>query len=286
MLARNWRTTGLLELGDFAGVERELARVEHMAIELRQPRAMIYVPLHRAMTAVARGRLDEAEALNAESRKIGARLAKAGSELAAAAQLVVIRMLQGRLPEIEPALRALADTHPTMITLRCAIVVMLLQSGEVARARADFDAILAAGPAALPRDNTHIVALALLADAARALGDETRARALHGALERYAGRWVVSPTAAALWPVDRSLGVLAATFGDTDLALSHLAVARALGEAADARPTLGLVALDEARVLALRGDPGAGDHARRARVLAEELGMREVADAARALEAA
>ena len=50
-MARNWRISVLLELGDVAAVDQEIARVEHMANELRQPRAMAFLPLHHGMRA-------------------------------------------------------------------------------------------------------------------------------------------------------------------------------------------------------------------------------------------
>ncbi|HEU0315715.1 MAG TPA: hypothetical protein VFR49_00210, partial [Solirubrobacteraceae bacterium] len=103
-LARNWRTNLLFERGDFAGVDRELASIEHMATELRQPRAIVFLPLHRGMQAVVRGELVEAERLNADSLRIGAGVRQSGSELAATAQLLVIRLMQGRLPELEQPL--------------------------------------------------------------------------------------------------------------------------------------------------------------------------------------
>ncbi len=287
-LVRNWRTNLLFERGDFAGVDDELASVEHMATELRQPRAIAFLPLHRGMQAVVRGELAEAERLNAESLRIGARVRRSGSELAATAQLLVIRLMQGRLPELEQPLRSLTAAHPGVVALRCALVAALVQAGRTEDARVEFDAVMSVGLPGIPRDNTHIVALSLLAEAAAWLGDQRRARWLYAWLRPYSGRWAVSPTAAALWPVERSLGLLAGSFGAFDAGLAHLAAARATAEPAGALPTLALTSLDEARLLALRDAPG--DRARvtvrsrEARLLAEELGMRHVATEAAQLE--
>jgi hypothetical protein len=97
----------------------------------------------------------------------------------------------------------------------------------------------------------------------------------------------VAPSACAVWPVERSLGQLAGAFGELELALSHLAAARSRAEEADALPSLALVALDEARILAARdGEGDAAAAARRAgdaHALGVSLGMRRVADAAGAL---
>jgi hypothetical protein len=291
LLARNWRISVFLETGDVAAADQEIARVGQMAAELRQPpRAMAFLSLHHGMRALTCGQFDEAERLMAESAEIGQRVQGSVSELAATAQLLVARLLQGRLAELEAPLRTLSDAHPGMIVLRCALAVVLVQAGREEEARAELERLTSAGLDGLPRDNTHLVMLALLAEAASDLGDETRAAAAYGWLEPYAGRWVVSPGATALWPVDRSLGRLAGAVGEVDRALEHLAEARRQGERLRALPTLTLTALDEAALLAGRAEPGDAERASRlageARALAEELGMERAQREAERLETA
>ena len=281
LMARQWRISVLLELGEVAAVDQEIARVEHMATELRQPRAMTFLPLQHGMRAITVGRFDEAERLMAESAEIGREVRGSISELAATAQLLVIRLLQGRMAELEAPLRALADTHPGMVGLRCALAELLVQAGRPEEARAELERLTGAGLDGLPRDNVHVVMLALLAEVATDLGDEARAGAIYEWLEPYAGRWVVSPGAAPLWPVERSLGRVAAALGDVDRALAHLAEARRQGERLETLPTVALTALDEAALLAARGEPADAERVARlageARILAEDLGMDGVA---------
>ena len=214
LLARNWRISVLLELGDIASADQEIARVEQMGNELRQPRAMAFLPLHHGMREIASGRYEEAERLMAESVEIGRQVRGSVSELAATAQLLGIRLLQGRLAEVEAPLRALSDAHPGMVGLRCALALLLLQDGREEEARGELERLTAAGLDGLPLDNTHIIMLALLAEVAADVADEARAAAIYGWLEPYAERWVVSPGAAALWPVERSLGRVAGVMGD------------------------------------------------------------------------
>jgi tetratricopeptide (TPR) repeat protein len=281
LLARNWRISVLFELGDVAAADQEIARVEQMGTELRQPRAMAFLPLHQGMREIASGRYEEAERLMAESAEIGRQVRGSVSELAATAQLLGIRLLQGRLAELEVPLRALSDAHPGMVGLRCVLPVLLVQDGREQEARGELERLTAAGLDGLPLDNTHIVALALLAEVAADLADEERAAAIYGWLEPYAGRWVVSPGAAALWPVERSLGRVAGVMGETDRALAHIAQARHQGERLHALPTVALTALDEAALLAARGEPADAERvahlAGEARILAEDLGMGGVA---------
>ena len=126
--------------------------------------------------------------------------------------------------------------------------------------------------------------LALVGDVAAELQDADRARLIYSWLEPYSGRWVVSAGASALWPVERSLGRLAIASGSIDVALNHIASARAQSERAGALPAATLAMLDEAHALMARGR--AEDHDRIRRLLrdvlqqAQEIGMGGVVDAA------
>ena len=285
MVVRNWRISVLLEAGDVAAVDQEIARVEHMANTLRQPRAMVFLPLHHGMRAVGEGRFDDAEHGIAESAEIGLRVRGSVSELAGTATLIVIRLLQGRLFELEAPLGAMSSAQPGMVALRCAFTALLIQAERPAEARRELERLTANGLDGLPRDNTHLVMLAVLADTAAELEDEDRAAPLYDWLEPYSGRWVVSPSAAVLWPADRSLGRLAGVLGRTEEALAHLGAARAQAEGAGSRPSLALCDLDEARLRA--GSEEGTRLAARAQSLAAELGMRRVEDeAARLLKGA
>jgi class 3 adenylate cyclase len=278
--AHHWRTTMLLELGDLDGLARELGLVERMATELRQPRALAFLPLHRGMLAVMAGRFDEVERLNAEAAEIAQRVTGSVSLLAAQSQMLLMRMQQGRMPELEPQLRALASAVPSMRVLRAGLVVLLLQAGRQSEARAEFERAVGGGLASLPRDNTYILTLGLLGEAAAELADVEWAQALYERLEPFAGRWIVATSNTALWPVARSLGRLAGVTGAVDLSLEQIAAGRRLAARADALPSLALLALDEARVLAARAAPGdvevAGRRAGEARLLAARVGMQRV----------
>jgi hypothetical protein len=145
------------------------------------------------------------------------------------------------------------------------------------------------GLAGLPADNAHVVTLALLGDVAVELGDVNRARAVYTWLEPYSSRWVVSPAAAALWPVDRSLGALSVAASQTERALQHLASAREQSERAGAMSSEALIELDLARAVRARGRPEDIEEsvrlARQAREHAQTLGLGRVVDAATLFEA-
>ena len=56
-----YRLNDMLELGDIAGVDRELEVYTRLAEKLRQPQHLWHIPLLRGMRATMDGRFDEAE---------------------------------------------------------------------------------------------------------------------------------------------------------------------------------------------------------------------------------
>jgi hypothetical protein len=290
LLIRNWRISVLSELGNFAAVDQQIAAVELMATELRQPRAMVFLPLHHGIRAGTAGRFEEAERLNAQAATIALRVGGTIGELAAIAQLLAIRIQQGRLAELEDTVRTLANRQPGMIAVQCVLAMILVQTGRHTQARAELERLTGAGLAGFPRDNTHILMLALLGDVAAELADCERSRLLYSWLEPYAGRWVVSPGAAALWPVDRALGRLATVFAEADVALHWIRRGREQAARVGALPSIALAALDEAHLRWRHGggrdDGTVAALAAEARRLAQDLGMGLVVDAATLLEVA
>jgi ATP/maltotriose-dependent transcriptional regulator MalT len=176
-----------------------------------------------------------------------------------------------------------------MVGFRSALGTALVQAGKSDEARDELERLTGRGLAGLPEDSSHVVMLALTADVACELEDRTRAEEIYAWLQPYAGRWVVSPSACVLWPVERSLGRLATVAGWPDRALDHIARARKQSQSARALPCVALAALDEARALKARGLhedlARVGELAREARELAQEIGMGLVVDIATLVEA-
>jgi len=134
-----------------------------------------------------------------------------------------------------------------------------------------------------------MVSMALLAELCEGLGDGARAAQVERLLAPFAARNVVSPEGIFGGPVTRYLALCAAARGDWDAARAHMAAARETAERLSLGPTLALLALDEARILARRGEPG--DEAAAGRLLAEArersraLGVPVIADRLERLEA-
>jgi cell division protein ZapA (FtsZ GTPase activity inhibitor) len=149
--------------------------------------------------------------------------------------------------------------------------------------------LTARGIQGFPQDSSHLIMLALIGEVAAELSDQARSAQIYEWLLPYNGRWVVSPGAFALWPMDRSLGRLATVAGQVDVALEHIAQARKQSQSARATPSLALASLDEARALQARGRPEdrprIAQLAREARELAQRIGMGLVVDIATLIEA-
>jgi len=264
---RSWLVSLLCELDDLPAARRQADAYAELAARLRQPRVQFYVPMHQGMTASLEGRWADAERCAAQAGELGSQAPGTLAPMLATALLGVVRLEQERGAEIEEAVRSFAARHPAMPAWRAGLVVVLVQAGREAEARDEFERLAAHDFTDMPRDSLWLVAMWWLARAAFEFGDTARARRLYELLEPFAGRNAVTPESAVLGPVTLALAALAATAGDRDAALAHVADARRAAARLGARPTLARGALLEAH---LRRD----EDPDRARALAEEAAAR------------
>jgi hypothetical protein len=254
--AHTWRVSLMLELGDLAGVDQSIEAIAQIAGVLGEPRARAYVPLVRAIRALLDGRVEQAEQLNSSAGELAMEVTRdAIVPMIIAAQSFWIRWTQGRASELEPAVRHMADTYPLIPSWRCALTACLRDAGRFDELTVELDRLGASDFATLPRDNTWLVGLALIAEACETVGHAEHAETVAAMLAPFASRHIVSPIAAYVGPVNRYLGLLAAARGDHDEALALLAVAREEAALLGARPMLAKIELDVARVEAAREEP-------------------------------
>jgi tetratricopeptide (TPR) repeat protein len=265
--ARVWHIDLLLELDDLPAADMAIAALDRIATDVRDPRARSYIPLHRARRALMEGRAAEAERLIDEGVKLAWSLQDSTVPILAGAQLFSLRRAQGRLGELESAVRQFADSLPAMPAWRCALAVLYLDDGREGEARRELEHLAARGFADFPRDNVWMISMALLAELCEGLQDAERAAQVQALLEPFAARNVVSPEGIFGGPVTRYLALCAAARGDWDAAREHMRAARAAAERLSLGPMLALLALDEARILARRNGPGDAEAA--CRLLAE-----------------
>ena len=122
-----------------------------------------------------------------------------------------------------------------------------------------------------------LASLCLLAEPCRELRDARTAATLYRAMLPFARHNATTPPELCLGSVSRSLGILAATMSEWDVAGRHFDDALAMNADMDAHPWLASTRYDYARMLVARNSAGDRERARElvtgARAFAAELGM-------------
>lgn len=274
------RVADLLEAGDLFAVDAAIATHARLAKELRQPEYLWYNVLWKGMRAVMAGQFEEGERLAQQALMLGqrAQVSHDDAVLGFAIQLFTLRREQGRLEEMESALKGFIAQYPVISTFRCALAYLYSEVGQEAAARELFEDLAKQGFIDLPQDLTLPLSLAFLAHVCAFLRDNCRAAQLYTLLLPYADRNVVVSTAIAYHePVDHSLGVLAAVRGQWDEAQRHFTAALAMNARLGARPRLADAQYAYACLLLTRQKPGDLEHATvlldSALATARELGM-------------
>jgi hypothetical protein len=272
---RNRQIDCLLELDDFAGADAATDALEQMVAESPDPRVRAYAPLQKARRAELEGDWASAERLNAEATAEAAELHDSVILLLASAQLMQFRLMQRRPGEVEAVARRFADSAPGMPAWRAGLALAYCQLGRDQEARDQLERLAGDDFQALPRYNGWLLAMALLTDVCVHLDDRERARQIYALLLPFGDRNVIAPHSCFLGPVQRYLGVLAASEDRPEAAIEHLEAAREAAGRRNARPWQARIDLDEALVRAERN--AAGDRGQalalvnRARDTAREL---------------
>jgi tetratricopeptide (TPR) repeat protein len=276
---RHYRCLALLELGDMSGVHAELEGQARLADELRQRAQLWYVASVRATLATFEGRFAAADELVTEAFGLGRRAQGPMARAYFTIHTYLLRREQGRLDEIEAAVREAAAAFPTYHVLRCVLAHLNAELGRTARARQALEEVLRGDPAELGLDDEWVFSACLLADVAGHVGDSGRAASLYEALLPYAHRNAGSNPDGCIGSVSRPLGVLAAALGNFDAAETYFRDARDLNARTGARPWVGQTQIDHARMLVARD--AAGDRERAAELLdAALVTAREIGAAA------
>jgi DNA-binding SARP family transcriptional activator len=283
-----WTVVDLLELGDVAGADIQIAAASRLAATLHRPLYEWWTTLFRCARAQIDGRFDEAERLAQETLAIGQRGQAENAVHVFAQAMFNIRREQGRLAEVEESVQGFIAMYPAVPAWRCSLALMYLELGREDAARAEFEALASAGFDTLPRDAQWLIAMTLLAEVCGRLGDAARAAELYEPLVPYAGRNVIVGRAATCnGSASRPLGVLAATRGEWSRAERHFRDALAMHEAMGARPFVARTQVAWAEMEVARGEVSrARERLAAAIVLADALGMAALGARARSLVAA
>jgi tetratricopeptide (TPR) repeat protein len=280
-----WTIIDLMELGDIDGVDIQIAAVSKLAEALHRPIWLWWASLFRGARAQLAGEFDEAERLAQETLAIGQRGQAENALHYYAQSMFNIRREQGRLAEVEGAVRGFIELYPAIPAWRGALALLLIELGRPDEARAEFELAAEGGFSAFPSDANWLIAITLMAEVCGALGDAVRAGELYRLLEPYAGRNVVvgrnaTFNGSASW----LLGLLATAQGRHALAETHFAAAQEMHAAMGARPFEARTKVAWAEMLLAQGSPDrAAELLADAILVADALGMVVLAERARGL---
>jgi DNA-binding CsgD family transcriptional regulator len=284
---RGLRRTDLLELGDLAGFDADLAAAEHTAERLRQLHHRWPLPLAHATRAMLAGRFAEAEELAAQGLAIGRRAGDKGVGLRYTAVIAALRSLEGRFGETVEMFQRLSARFPALLGYRVGLAGALIEAGRLDEAQVEVERLAAGDLAALPRDLGWSWNLAGLASICHHLGDTTRGAKVRELLEPYGERNMVLLGALCLGPAAYFLGLLDLTLGQPDLAVRRFQHAAALAGRLQAPPLIAMSHEGQARALLVLDRPGDRSEARvllgEVVATAQELGIHGLRKQANAL---
>jgi tetratricopeptide (TPR) repeat protein len=229
----------------------------------------------RGVAAHLNGHFDEAERIARESLRIAEAAGAPEARAFFLTQLFAVRREQGRLAELTGPLERLArGPGPVGVSWRATLPYILVEAGELERARAAYEAVAADGFAGLPGSLFRLTGLICLAEACAALGDAEGADVLHAQLAPHAERLVQTGFSGCWGSVRRFLGVLAATAGRADEARAHFEAALERHLALGAPGLVARTRCDLGELLLAHGERGRGvELLAAAGAAAAELGM-------------
>ena len=271
LLGLRFKIVAVLEQGDLA--DAEIARFERVAGELHEPRVSFYVPLFRAMRALAGGRIDEADSLNEDALAIGRTANSENAEMLAVSQRIAIRLHQGRAGELEPLVRHFADAFPDIAGPQAGVAIVEAHTDRLDAARARLDRFVAQDFAGFPVDAEWLPAMAAVANTAARTRHRPTAERLLRRLLPYRHLFALDGIGAALFgPVARSAGQLADVLGRFDLADELFAESFDRARRSGAALLVAQSAYSWASSLRRRVDPRAGELDALAHALLRQMG--------------
>jgi DNA-binding SARP family transcriptional activator len=276
------RRTVLVMVGDLRSAEIDLAKESAIVEQLRQPAQLFQVYAAKAMFALAKGELGEAEGLISEAFRFGERAMPETAIPVYRFQQYALADFQGRLAEVAPDVRDLVAAYPARVAFRSALAHTDARLGHVREAQQALDELRAGGFSALPFDQEWLWGMSLLAETAVLLDDGDAASGLYVLLTPWASLNAGDHPEGIRGSVSRYLGMVATTTKRWRLAEQHFVDALQSNERMGVRPYVAHTQYDYARMLLERAEPGDAARAEQllesAMTLSDEMGLRALAE--------
>jgi DNA-binding SARP family transcriptional activator len=263
-----FRFAGSIEVGD---AQHALEALDAAARTPGQTQGQWMIAFHRAAWTLLTGRLDQAEQEAIAAVEIGHAAGIDQSILLSGStgQLACVRILQGRLSELEAPLLELAAAQPYLPAWHAALAKLRCDQGRLDEARTAFAETMRLAAIKSPRHETWSSALVLLSDVVGVLDERVAAQELFAMLRPFGGMMTWNTTCT-FGPFDLALGRLAVATGDRDEAERRLRAAIALCERMGAEAFL---AVARHELAAIVPDPEQCRLHASARADAERLGV-------------
>ncbi len=210
----------LLELGSLSEAREEIERYSSIAREAGF--SIGYGELARASCCLFEGKLDQGERWAERALQIGLRQELRGRRHREAHTfyMLSLRREQDRSREMEPMAQRLSVTGRVPV-VRALLAVYYVEVGELTKAKAEYDRLVAGGLDKIRRDSIWLATMALGALASVYLNDRDRWEQFYELLLRYADRNAMLDIYVSYGPVTYYLGLLAAQLGRTEESREH-----------------------------------------------------------------
>ena len=214
-----------------------------------------HVAWFRCLRATIDGQEGLAEQLAGNGLAVAQRHADPDAQSVWVGQLAIIRWMQGRVVELEPAFLHARRTAPHEPVWAVSLAWMWLQQGRRSAARALITTL--APVTELPLDRNWLATTCILAVVAAELRELEIAQAVRSALLPFEDRFVTIGLGVTCWgTVSRPLALVSAALGETDAAIAHYRRALAFTARIGAHPWLAEAQTELAAILGDRSESG------------------------------
>jgi DNA-binding CsgD family transcriptional regulator/tetratricopeptide (TPR) repeat protein len=276
--AGSYRLSYYADLGDYRTLNHDLrTQYQEQTRLARHPFNEYVLAGWETMSALVEGRLPDAEDLSRRALTMGRRLKGHDAMGVFGVQMFNIRRAQGRLGELAPIVQQFVDQADSQ-AWRPGLALMYAELGMIDEAREQFDIVAEDDFAKLPTDVLWLGTMSYLAEVCAFLGDAERAKIIFDLLAPFEHlNSTIGMPPMPLGSVHMYLGLLAETFGERDLALSHHNDAVLKNRAMDSPPLIARAEFEHGMLLLQSSDSGDRPRGRllleSSAKIAEQIGM-------------